>query len=118
MGLRIRNRSVINIRNISSFEELKLSEGKTHQYRRVVGWFRLSLRLCRLFVELDVLHITATEDNVLEFLGGGRYEFVDLSVFGAKGKHIFQRNCRLLWIDLVKGSDISDNIRIQQYWHL
>jgi hypothetical protein len=40
--------------------------------------------------DLDILDITASKDNVLIFLLGGREEGFDFSIFGAKAEDIFE----------------------------
>lgn len=57
-----------------------------------------------LFCDLDVLDITSSENNVVEFLLRRRDKAVDLAVFGAKRKDILEGYCRLFRIDLVQGA--------------
>lgn len=82
---------------------------RTYQYCWVIRRLRLRLWLFLwLFIHLNVLHITATEDDILESLLRGRDIICDLTVFCAERKYIFQRDGRFFRVDLVEGPDVSD----------
>jgi hypothetical protein len=87
MNLRFRNRSVINIRDISSLEKHRVAEQVQETYQDSwVVWYVRGRRLLRLFIfdDFDVFHITPPEDDELEFLLRWRYEFFDCALLGAK----------------------------------
>jgi len=66
----------------------------------------LSGLLC-LFINLDILDVAASKDNVFEFLLGRRNVVCDLTIFSSKGKDILEGNGRLFRIDFVQRSNIS-----------
>ena len=93
-------------------EELGVLGEVTYQYRRIIRRLCCALRLYWVLVDLDVLHVAAAKDNVRELLGRGRNEFVHLTTFGAKRKHIFEGNGRLFRIDLMQRPDVSGTVSL------
>lgn len=69
-------------------------------------WFWLFV-LFLFFGYLDVFHIAATKDYVVEFLLRGWDEVVGFSTFGTEGVNIFKGDRRLFWIDLMKCANVA-----------
>lgn len=62
----------------------------TYQNRRIVEYTLLRLSVFFLvFCNLDVLDIGASEDNVVELLGGSGYEVFGWTTFSAERVYIF-----------------------------
>jgi hypothetical protein len=78
----------------------------THQDGGIVGYTRRRwlLALLPLLCNFDVLHISPSEHNVVEFLLGGRDEVGGFSVFGAKGEDIFESDRRVFGVYFLKGA--------------
>ena len=111
-----RNRSVIYIRYISSSKKpprracAPINETcSTYQDSRVIG--HAGLRMVVLFLvigNLDVLHISPSKNDIIEFLARCGYEVLSLAPFGAKGIHVFKGDSRLLRIDVVELAKVAD----------
>ena len=86
MVLRIQHRSVINIRNISSFEQMgRMKRGNAYQNSWIVGDVgRCGLFWLLIFDNLDVFYIAASEDDELEPLLRRRDKFVDRALLGSE----------------------------------
>ena len=126
--LRFRNRSVINIRYISSLEKAfdvnrrwptseAHDERNAHQnswiIRHVLRLWLLVLLL--LLYNLNILHIASTKDYVVEFLLGGWDEIWDLAAFSAERIDIFEGNGGLIRIDLVQRPEISRRFLVSDH---
>lgn len=62
----------------------------THQDSRVIRHIRLGLSVLFLLLgNLDVFHITPSEDDVVELLSGGGDEVLGGTTLGAEGIDIF-----------------------------
>ena len=61
------------------------------------------LLLRRTFLDPEVLHIAASEDDVLVYLRGGRdfLFWIALAAFGSPRSNVFERYCGLFRINFV-----------------
>jgi hypothetical protein len=76
---------------------------------RVIGHHRrLVLLDGRVLLNAEVLHVAASEHNVLvDLVGGTNLLFrPSSSALSAVGTHIFERHSRLIGIDLVEGASV------------
>jgi hypothetical protein len=81
----------------------------TYQDSRIIRHIRLRLSVLFLLLgNLYVLDIAPSKDNIVELLIGGGDEVLDRTTLGAEGIDIFQRNRRLLRVDFVKSTDITN----------
>lgn len=81
----------------------------TYQDGRIIWHARLRLAILFLVLgDLDVLDISPTKDDVIEFLAGGGYEVLDQTTFGTERIDVFEGDSGFLRIDFVERAQVTD----------
>lgn len=91
------------------YVRLSTKTRSTYQDGGIVGHTRLRMVVLFLVIgNLDVLDISPSKDDIIEFLARWRDEVLGLATLGAEGIHIFKGDGRLLLVDVVEPAGVTD----------